>query len=36
MDEHNSNYPRVDWDAEDMPLAFKAFKNTVILCLEVS
>ena len=27
MDEHNSKYPRMDWDAKDLPLAFKSFKE---------
>ena len=27
MDEHNSKYPSMDWDAKDFPLAFKAFKE---------
>ena len=27
MDEHNLKYPRMDWDAKDLPLAFKSFKE---------
>ena len=34
-DEHKSKYPRMDWDAKDLPLAFKSFKEHCILCLEV-
>ena len=27
MDEHTAKFPRMDWDAKDLPLAFKAFKK---------
>ena len=27
MDEHNSKYPQMDWDAKDLPLAFKSLKE---------
>ena len=27
MDEHNSKYPRMDWDAKYLPLEFKSFKE---------
>ena len=27
MDEHTAKFPRMDWDAKDLPLAFKSFKE---------